>query len=164
MKKILQGTALLFSLFFLPVATIASVSISETHTNVDCNGTSTGSIDITVTGGNTPYVYIWNDGTTITQDRTTLIAGTYSVTVTDNKSCSASISVTITAPTAVSVTEVHTNVLCNGGSTGSITIEPVLPPLHKLFTCVSVTLNTAGSRIVSERATVHPLASVKFPA
>ncbi len=101
----------------------AALTLSETHVNVLCNGGGTGSIDITPSGGTVPIGFVWNDGI-LTEDRTSLIAGTYSVTATDNNSCSASISVTITQPSALSITETHVNVLCNGASTGSITTTP----------------------------------------
>ena len=49
-----------------------------------------GSIDIEVMGGETPYSYSWSDVTYITtQDRHTLWAGTYTVTVTDQFGCTA---------------------------------------------------------------------------
>ena len=70
-------------------------SISETHTNNSVYGASDGSINITVNGGKSPYSYSWSNGAT-TQDIGSLAAGTYSVTVTDDNQCEASISVEIT--------------------------------------------------------------------
>ena len=64
-------------------------SISETHTNSSVHGASDGSIDITVNGGKSPYSYSWSNGAT-TQDVSSLAAGTYSVTVTDDYQCEAS--------------------------------------------------------------------------
>jgi hypothetical protein len=95
------------------------VVLTETHVNVLCNGASTGSIDLTVTGGTPAYTYSWTGGAT-TQDRSGLAAGTYTVTVTDSKGCTKTLSVTITQPSAIVLTETHVNVACNGQSNGSI--------------------------------------------
>ena len=96
-----------------------AVVLTETHVNVLCNGSSTGSIDLTVSGGVSPYTYSWTGGTT-TQDRLGLAAGTYTVTVTDANACTKSLSVTITQPTVIVLSTTQVNVLCNGSSTGSI--------------------------------------------
>jgi hypothetical protein len=58
-----------------------------------------GSIDLTVSGGAGPYTYNWADLTpppTEPEDRTSIPAGFYSVTVTDANGCTASISTTLT--------------------------------------------------------------------
>jgi hypothetical protein len=49
--------------------------------------TNDGSIDLTVSGGTAPYSYTWSTGQN-TQDIFSLAAGSYSVTVIDNNSCS----------------------------------------------------------------------------
>ncbi|HLP21687.1 MAG TPA: hypothetical protein VK174_15345, partial [Chitinophagales bacterium] len=96
-----------------------AVNVTEAHINAACNGGSTGSIDITATGGTTGYGYVWNDAA-ISEDRSAIPAGSYSVTVSDANLCTATISVVITEPTALSVTETHTNVSCGGGADGAI--------------------------------------------
>jgi hypothetical protein len=48
----------------------------------DCPGAATGSIDITPVGGGAPYTYLWSNGAT-TQDLNNVVAGTYTVTITD---------------------------------------------------------------------------------
>ncbi len=123
MKKLLHGTALLLTLFLLPLAA-AAVTISETHTNVYCNGTSTGAIDISVSSGVTPYSYNWGDGAT-TQDRTALAAGNYIVTVTDNTGATNSLLINITESSAITTAAVVTGVYCGGGNTGAIDLTAI---------------------------------------
>ncbi len=99
----------------------SALSTVLSPTNILCNSANTGAINNTVSGGTSPYTFIWNDAIT-TQNRTALASGTYSVTVTDSKSCSASSTATITQPSAISISPVVTNISCNGGSNGTITL------------------------------------------
>src|SRR5439155_1559063 len=104
------------------IAQPAALVVGETHVDVSCFGGSTGAIDLTVTGGAAPYSYAWSNEAT-TQDLTGLGAGSYSVTVTDAKGCTATQSVTIAQPAAaLSLGETHVDVSCFGGSTGSIDV------------------------------------------
>ncbi|MFM6934720.1 MAG: hypothetical protein ACKOXP_04700, partial [Flavobacteriales bacterium] len=97
----------------------AALSSTETHVNIDCTH-PTGSIDLTVVGGTSPYQYSWSNGAT-TQDISGIIAGTYTVTITDVKLCTTSNIITITTdPNALTLSETHTNISCNGQTTGSI--------------------------------------------
>src|SRR5205814_6062749 len=97
-----------------------AVSASETHVNVLCFGGSTGSINITPSGGVGPYTFSWADGPA-TEDRRGIAAGIDTVNLTDYNGCTFEKSATITQPaSAVSASETHVNVLCFGGSTGSI--------------------------------------------
>lgn len=64
-----------------PLAFI-SLSASETHTNPTTNGGSDGSISVIVADGSGNFTYLWNDGNT-NKDRTGLVAGAYSLTITD---------------------------------------------------------------------------------
>ena len=61
-------------------------SISSEHTDVECFGESTGTINFIVTGGVEPYHFSWTGPgsfTSTAQDLIGLSAGSYSVTVTD---------------------------------------------------------------------------------
>ena len=93
-----------------------------TPTNGSCAGGG-GSINLSVTGGTSPYTYNWGGGIA-TQNRTGLSSGTYTVTITDNGNCTATASATITGATALTLTATPFNVSCNGGSDGSITLTP----------------------------------------
>ena len=96
-----------------------AISTSATTTDVSCNGAANGSVDLTVTGGTSPYTYTWSNSAT-TQDMTGLSAGKYDVTVTDAHGCTANASVTLTEPTSLSASATAGNVSCNGGSDGSV--------------------------------------------
>ncbi|MCX8486662.1 MAG: SprB repeat-containing protein, partial [Crocinitomicaceae bacterium] len=98
--------------------------LTQTHTNVNCHGQSNGSIDVTVTNGTLPISYSWSNNATV-QDLTNLIAGTYTLTATDATGCSSNISVTISEPTALSLTTQVTDITCSGLINGSIDITPI---------------------------------------
>ena len=100
----------------------ALISLSSNITNVNCNGGSTGAIDLTVIGGTPNYSYNWNTGAT-SQDLSGLSAGIYTVTVTDNNSCTSSASHTVSQPALISLSSSITNVNCNGGSIGAVDLS-----------------------------------------
>ncbi|MDP4267636.1 MAG: lamin tail domain-containing protein, partial [Bacteroidota bacterium] len=90
-------------------------------TDILCNGNNTGSIKTTITGGTTPYTYIWSNGKT-SADLSNLTAGNYQVTVTDNKGCkTTSVIVNINQPTALKNSISKTDNKC-GKSNGSVTL------------------------------------------
>jgi hypothetical protein len=67
--------------------------------NVSCFGSNNGSVTVSASGGNTPYSYLWSSlPEQTTQTATGLIAGAYTVTVTDGASTSITASVLITQP------------------------------------------------------------------
>jgi len=120
MKNLVQKTAA-FLMATLVSGIAMAVTITETHTNVSCNGGANGTINLTVTGGSAPYTFSWNGGNT-NQNRTGLIAGVHSVTVTDNVGTTATASVLLTQPSAITVTKAITHVTCGGNSNGAIDI------------------------------------------
>lgn len=88
-----------------------------------CFGDSTGSIDLTITGGTPPYTYLWttNDST---EDLTNIPAGAYGVLVTDSFNCFLFEFNTLTTPAAVDLSLAgFTNALCNGDSSGTIDLN-----------------------------------------
>lgn len=78
--------------------------IAATAAGVDafCMGSASGSATVTATGGTGAYTYDWSDGQT-TATANNLMAGSYTVTVTDANGCSTTASQSITAPAAVSI-------------------------------------------------------------
>lgn len=95
------------------------IELSATPTNVLCNGGADGAVDLTVSGGLAPYTYLWTNGAT-TEDLSELMAGIYTVIVTDANNCQASISVSIQEPSALGATATVSNLACPGDANGAI--------------------------------------------
>ncbi len=96
---------------------------STAQTNISCNGSSDGTATITASGGTAPYSHSWNTTPVqTTASISSLIAGTYTDTVTDANGCTQTAQVTITQPAALTATATHTDVQCNGGNNGSATV------------------------------------------
>ncbi|MFH2141084.1 MAG: T9SS type A sorting domain-containing protein, partial [Bacteroidota bacterium] len=100
----------------------AVISIdSEASTDITCNGDNDGTITITASGGTGILSYDIGAGAQPTGDFTDLIPGSYSVTVTDANACYViSSTFTITEPSAIVLTETHSDVTTCGGNDGSI--------------------------------------------
>jgi parallel beta-helix repeat protein len=97
-------------------------SYSLSQTNVLCAYDCDGSASINITGGTSPYSYLWCNSQT-TAGASNLCAEICSVTVTDAHGCTLTSNVTITEPSPISVSVSTTNVPCYGGSNGSATIS-----------------------------------------
>lgn len=97
-------------------ATTQSVAVS-------CNGASTGTAQVTASGGNGVYSYLWTTGAT-TNSISGLPAGTYSVIVTDGENCTATSSVNVTQPDVLTANAVATNQTAVGVNDGTATATP----------------------------------------
>ncbi|MCB9187192.1 MAG: choice-of-anchor L domain-containing protein [Flavobacteriales bacterium] len=91
--------------------------------NVTCHGVSNGVVELTVTGGTTPYSFDWSNGST-TEDLENLGPGTYNVTITDENGCTTTASGTVTQPDTLGASSIDVQVSCNGGDNGSIDLTP----------------------------------------
>ena len=117
---------------------------STINANEKCNGGTSGSATITVAGGTSPYTYSWNPGGYTTATVSTLSAGTYTVTVTDNKGCVGTTTVTITQPAALNATTTSTSATCgNSNGTATVTVTGGTSPYTYLWTPSSETTATA---------------------
>lgn len=112
-----------------------TISIQFSSTDVSCNGGSDGSINMNVTGGSYPYRYS-TDGVNFNSQNpvTGLSAGNYTVVVKDTNDCTNFRVITISEPTALSVSLSVSNANC-GVNDGSATATPSggTPPYSYLW-------------------------------
>jgi gliding motility-associated-like protein len=102
-------------------APVGGVDVTiATITDVDCNGNATGAITAnTPTGGTAPYTFIWSNGGTALSN-TGLVAGTYTITVTDANGCTDTASATVSEPNALLVFTNKTDETCAGAADGVV--------------------------------------------
>lgn len=97
-----------------------TVSISEPNpliinplqiNSVSCNGAQDGSISLAPQGGIAPYSFAWSNGET-TGEIDQLVAGQYSVSISDQRGCSQDTSIIIAQPSELAVALQLTNPSC----------------------------------------------------
>ena len=101
----------------------AFLGASITGTNATCANSTDGTA--TFLPNDPALTYLWNDPAAQTTNVATgLGAGTYNVLVADPLGCDTSMAVTITAPTAITITGIATvDETCVGSGDGSVTIS-----------------------------------------
>ena len=103
-----------------------ALSLATSPINNLCAGQNNGSIDLTVAGGAAPYLYNWSNGSA-SEDISNLAAGVYTITVIDGAGCTASTTVNITQPTAVTVTASSTDEMMGMDGTATATVSGGTP-------------------------------------
>jgi hypothetical protein len=98
------------------------VTASSSVTNVTCNAAANGTATVVASGGTPGYTYAWLPSGGNAATATGLAPGTYTCTITDANSCTATQSVTITEPSVLSATSAQSNILCFGDSSGTASV------------------------------------------
>jgi gliding motility-associated-like protein len=118
-----------FSVFFLGLNGYAftkiqagNITATDSVTNVSCNGGSNGVIDLTVSGPNAPFTFLWSNSET-SEDITNLVAGNYAVTIFDGLGDSLNLSFSVNEPLPIAISSNTSLVTCFGGSDGAITLN-----------------------------------------
>jgi SprB repeat/Fibronectin type III domain/Putative metal-binding motif/Secretion system C-terminal sorting domain len=88
---------------------------TSSQVNVLCNGAATGALATTVAGGVMPYTYVWSNGGTAATTAD-LVAGAYSVVVTDANACTAMAATEITQPAALVLAYTSSAPTCFSGA------------------------------------------------
>lgn len=99
-----------------------SITPNATVVAVNCSGNSTGSISLAPTGGTPGYSYLWSGGTTTGQTTSSvnsLVAGFYTVTITDTAACTKLITYEITQPTVFASNPLNIPETCFGACNGT---------------------------------------------
>jgi hypothetical protein len=137
----------------------AALSSQISDVDVLCYGAATGSINLTPSGGTPPYTYAWTAsnggvipaGQADNQDLSGLVAGTYSVVITDANGstggCRAENSAVISQPESGLSSQISdVDVLCYGAATGSINLTPSggVPPYAYAWTASNGGVIPAG--------------------
>ena len=96
------------------------LTLSLTETGASCGGLCDGSATVVAFGGTAPYTYSWTTSPVQTnQVAGNLCAGNYVSTITDDKGCTVSSTVSITEPSPMVASIISSgNVSCNGGCDG----------------------------------------------
>lgn len=97
----------------------APLVIKPTSVNPTCFGINNGSCSVVVTGGNSPYKYLWNDkNKTTTSNAKNLAPGNYKVIITDNNGCTATENFVLQDPPQLIVSVKATDEHCPGSNDG----------------------------------------------
>ncbi len=95
-----------------------SISPNATVVNVNCNGNNSGSISLAPSGGTPGYTYLWSGGLGINSSIAGLLAGFYTLTITDTVGCSRQDTYEITQPTVFASNPYNIPETCFGACDG----------------------------------------------
>jgi gliding motility-associated-like protein len=132
-----------------------AINLNFAVTNITCQAPAfdNGAVDLTITGGITPYSQIWSDGSS-TEDLTGLTNGYYTVSVTDANGCLKKDSAMVSLPPPVTFNKVISDynnyqITCFGKSDGSISIEPTNGALPYIYSWTGPDGFTSGSNEIT---------------
>ncbi|MHB8260650.1 MAG: PKD domain-containing protein [Bacteroidia bacterium] len=133
----------------------SALTVTATSTLATC-GNSNGTTSCTATGGTPNYTYIWipSGGNNATA---TNLAGniTYTVTVKDANNCVDTVSIFVNKTPALMLSiPTTTNVTCNGGNNGAISVNPQGGTAPFTYTWSPATINTGTNTASNLSASV----------
>ncbi len=99
---------------------------NATTTNVLCAGDNTGAISTSIAGGTAPYTIQWSGPAGFTSMQTSIAdlnAGSYQLTITDNRGCVKTESFQISETVIITLNASVTPITCFGDDNGAIDVE-----------------------------------------
>ena len=138
------------------ITTPIPLQVTPNITHILCAGSSTGTIDLSTSGGTGPYTYTWSNpviGNSATANG--LAAGPYTVTVSDNNNCSITANVLINEPTPLQINANPTDLICNGNNSGRVSIDVAggVPPYIYTWSIAAI-----GNNAIAENLPAGPYA------
>jgi len=123
----------------------APLSVQLVKMDAQCNGSSDGSINLTVSNGTAPFTFLWSTGS-VAEDLVNIPAGNYSVTVTDANGCTGTATSTVGQPSPITGNITVNNVNCFSQSQGScdLTVGGGTPPYTYLWNNGAVSQDISG--------------------
>ena len=134
---------------------VDDVLINATTTDVSCNGGNDGAIDVTASGGLSPYTYLWSDGSN-TEDLINITAANYTITVTDANNCSSSDSIIISEPNQITVSANITNVSTNCDGAIDVSVSGGTPPYSFAWQIPTTSITDSFSVTSAPATSSHP--------
>jgi gliding motility-associated-like protein len=103
----------------------AAMQVSVTNiTNLACGGACNGTVNLSVSGGTTPYNFLWNNNASLTGNND-LCAGNNFVVITDSQGCFVTSEMFIEEPAPLQIVIITDNATCIGMNDGSAIITAV---------------------------------------
>lgn len=104
----------------------SELAIDANISNVSCDATDDGSIELIISGGAAPYSVVWTGPDAFAsadENITNLVAGSYFVEVQDNNGCTSSATFEVSEAIAIELVLNGTGVVCFESNDGSIDLE-----------------------------------------
>lgn len=120
---ILQGTGCVSQPKKVTAIVSTGLQVNAIVNNAEC-GASNGSATASISGGTPSYNYLWSTGAT-GASISNLSAGTYTVTATDNNSCSGVATATVASSSSLVSAKTFSNVSCYEGNNGTAAVSIV---------------------------------------
>ncbi|MBK9015579.1 MAG: T9SS type A sorting domain-containing protein [Saprospiraceae bacterium] len=109
---------------FYEVTPPAPMEVGAQVFDMSCAFVADGAIELTITGGEAPFSYLWSDGSA-TRINDDLYQGIYTVTVTDGAGCTSTASFVVENPGPITPVVAVTNASYMNTSNGSVIISAV---------------------------------------
>ena len=105
------------------ITVITSPTVTDTANALACFGDTNSTATLTVSGGTTPYTYLWSNSAT-TNSISSLAAGMYAYTVTAGNNCTILDSIEVTSPSQmITGNTINSSASCFTSTNGSATVN-----------------------------------------